>query len=366
MTKKSTTWRRAGVATAVAALVLLAACSGHKKDATQAAARVDGAEITVHQINYRLQRERLRPDQMDVASRKVLEQLIDEQLLVEKAEKIKLDDDPAAQLAIVAARREVLARAYVEQAAQSVPSPTDQALHSYYDANPELFGQRRIYTLQEYLARVPVDKVPTLTELVADGKSPAAVEAWFKAQGVEFRAQQSTHPAEQIPLASLKKLAAIADGHGLIVASGEQVHVTYRASSTEAPVDFDKARQAIGQFLASDARRKATEGNLGALRSVAQVTYAAPYESLAASAASFSLKDVEAASQANPNATHVSLPTAAASGVTVSLPDSGSSGVRVSLPAGNASSVRVSLPATPASSVEVRLPAQQSTDPGKK
>ncbi len=352
MTNKDTTRRHATLtAAAVASVVLLAACTGHKKDATQSAARVDGTEITVHQINYRLQRERgLRPEQQDAASHKILEQLIDEQLIVEKAEKVKMDQEPGAEQALLAARREVLARAYVEQAAQMVPSPTDAAMHSYYENNDALFAHRRIYTLQEYLARVPEDKIPALRALVDGGKSPADVEAWFKSQGVQFRGQESTQPAERIPLNSLKTLAGVQDGHGLVAAAGNQVHVTYVASSVQAPVAYDKAKPAIGQFLMVDARRKATEGNLGALRSVAKVTYAAPYEALAASASTFSLQDVEAASQAAP-----------ASGTRVELPVNASSGVQISLPAVTENSgVRVSLPSEPASRVEVRLPPQTS------
>ena len=89
MTNKNTTMRRAALtATALSSALLLAACTGHKKDATQSVARVDGTEITVHQLKYQLQREHVRPDQEEAASRKVLDQLIDEQLLVEKAEEI--------------------------------------------------------------------------------------------------------------------------------------------------------------------------------------------------------------------------------------------------------------------------------------
>ena len=55
MTNNETTMRSTAMtATAVCAALLLAACTGHKKDATQSAARVDGTEITVHQINYKL------------------------------------------------------------------------------------------------------------------------------------------------------------------------------------------------------------------------------------------------------------------------------------------------------------------------
>lgn len=369
MTNRDTTMRHATLtAVALAATLLLAACTGHKKDATQAAARVDGAEITVHQINYRLQRERgLRPEQQDAASHKILEQLIDEQLIVEKAEKVKMDKEPAAQQAMDAARREVLARAYVEQAAQTVPVPNEAAIHTYYDSNDALFSHRRVYTLQEYLAKVPEDKIPALRALVDGGKSPADVEAWFKAQGVQFRAQETTQPAERIPLNSLKTLATVADGRGLVVAAGNQVHVTYVASSVQAPVEFDKAKPAIGQYLMIDSRRKVTEANMSALRTSAKIEYSAPYQALAASGPALgTTRDIDAAAQLQaPSGTHVTLPvTSASSSVQVSLPATTGSSVQVSLP--QTQGVRVSLPATPASSVEVRLPPQTTPDTSKK
>ena len=355
-------------AVAVAAALSLAACTGHKKDATQTAARVDGAEITVHQINYRLQRERgVRPEQQDAVSRRILEQLIDEQLLVERAEKVKMDKELGAQQALDAARREVLARAYVEQAVQTVPSPNEIALHAYYDSNDALFAHRRIYTLQEYLAKVPENKIPALRALVDGGKPPADLEAWFKAQGVEFRAQETTQPAERIPLGALKALAAVQDGHGLVAAAGNQVHVTYVASSVQAPVDFDKARPAIGQFLMVDSRRKVTEANMAALHTASKIEYSAPYQALAASGPALATtRDIDAAAQLQaPSGTHVTLPAASAtSGVQVTLPAAPTPSVQVSLP--QTQGVRVSLPATPASSVEVRLPPQTTSDTSKK
>ena len=367
MTNKNTTMRHAALTTtAVACALLLAACTGHKKDATQSVARVDGTEITVHQLKYQMQREHVRPDQEEAASHKVLDQLIDEQLLVEKAEKVKMDLEPGAQQSLDAARREMLSRAYIEQAAQTVPLPTDAAIHAYFDANDALFAHRRVYTLREYLSRVPEDKVPALRALVEGGKSPADVEAWFKAQGAQFREQETTQPAERIPLASLKTLAAVQDGHGLVASAGGQVHVTYVTASTDAPVTFDKARPAIAQFLLVESRRKVTESNMAALRTAAKIEYAPQYAALAASGPALTTRDIEAASQLQaPSGTHVTLPAAdAASGVQVTLPTATTSSVQVTLP--QTQGVRVSLPTTPASSVEVHVPPQTTPDASKK
>jgi EpsD family peptidyl-prolyl cis-trans isomerase len=370
MTDSARGWRRTALsASALALLAALAACGAKKHEATQAAARVDGAEITVHQINYRLQRERgLKPEQMDGASRKVLEQLIDEQLIVAKAEKEKVDKDPGAEQAIAAARREILARAYIEQSAQGVQAPAEDAVHRYYDDNDALFSKRRVYTMQEFLAQMPREKMPAVQAMVEAGRPVSDIEAWFKARNVPFRGQQGVHAAEQIPLGSLKALAAIPDGRGLFEASPTQVHVTYILASTIKPVSFDQAKAAISQFLLTDARRKATESNIAALRGAAKFEYRAPYESLGASGATFGLKDVKADPVADvASGTRVSLPqSGAASGVQISLPNAPSEGVRVELPAAAATSgVRVSLP-TAASGVEVRLPDQIGADGAKK
>jgi hypothetical protein len=277
-----------------------------------------------------------------------------------------MDQEPGARQALDAARREVLARAFVEQGVQTVAAPTEAMMHAYFDANDALFAHRRIYSLHEYLAKVPEDKVPALRALVEGGKPASDVEAWFQANGAPFREQQSTHPAEQIPLASLKALAAVPDGGGLVASAGNQVHVTYVSSSTQAPVTFDDVRQKIGQFLSVEGRRKVTESNLAALKSSAKIEYSAPYQALAASGPALATtKDIDAAAQiATTSGTHVTLPAANASGVQVTLPTTTTSSVQVSLP--QTQGVRVSLPATPASSVEVRLPPQTQPDAPKK
>ena len=372
MTNKNTTMRHTALtATVVSSALLLAACTGHKKDATQSAARVDGTEITVHQINYRLQRERgLRPEQQEEAEPQGA-RAADRRAADRREGREGQDGQGAGRAAGAATPR--AARCWRaptwSRRRRACRRPPTRRCTPYFDDNDALFAHRRVYTLQEYLAKVPEDKIPALRALVEGGKPPADVEAWFKAQGAPFRGQQSTHPAEQIPLNSLKALAAVQDGHGLVASAGNQVHVTY-ITSQHAGAGHVRQGQAGDRRSSStvEARRKVTEANLAALKTSGKIEYSAAVRGaggLGPGAGHDQGHRRRPADPRPPSGAHVTLPAAnTSSGVQVTLPTTTTSSVQVTLP--QTQGVHVSLPTTPASSVEVRLPAQAAPDAPKK
>src|SRR5689334_6942520 len=96
--------------------MLLCACDAveTKKSLTQVAAKVNGEEISIHQINAVLSRVQgaasATPNQM---RREVLDKLIDQQVLYAQAAEKKFDRDPKVMILIDAAKREIVARAYM-------------------------------------------------------------------------------------------------------------------------------------------------------------------------------------------------------------------------------------------------------------
>src|SRR6185295_5582819 len=80
------------------------------KIATQVAARVNGDEITVHQVNDVLARNpNIAPEFANQAKSEILDRLIDQQLTKQKAIENKLDRSPKVMRAIEAAKSEILA-----------------------------------------------------------------------------------------------------------------------------------------------------------------------------------------------------------------------------------------------------------------
>jgi EpsD family peptidyl-prolyl cis-trans isomerase len=203
----------------VATSLVVAGCSKSKSEgkASQAAARVNGDEITVHQINQVLERQQgLKPEQAEAASRQVLEGLIDQQLAVAKAEEQKLDRDPQVVQLLDATRRNILARTYLEKAAAAgagTPSPED--VRKYYDTKPALFSQRKVYALQEFTVPSTPDQAKALIEKLKATKSPAEFVEIIKASGLKFNANQVTQAAEGLPLSILDQLSKVGDGEAL-------------------------------------------------------------------------------------------------------------------------------------------------------
>lgn len=264
------------VAAAAAAAALALAGCGSKKDkaASQTAAKVDKQEITVHQINYVLQQQRgLRPEQADAASRQILERLIDQQLALEKADGLKLDRDPRVVQQLEAARRDILARAYAEKVGEGAAKPSAEEIKKYYDDNPALFSQRRIYTLQELAVEARPEQYQMLRDRLGASKNINEFIEFLKAGGLRFAGNQAVRPAEQLPLNALKALAQLKDGQAIVNTTPNGLQVLVLAGSTTQPVSEEQARPAIEAFLLNERRARLLQDDLKALRAAARIEY---------------------------------------------------------------------------------------------
>ncbi|WP_119155435.1 EpsD family peptidyl-prolyl cis-trans isomerase [Caldimonas tepidiphila] len=286
--------RRAGGAAArlvsacslLAAAALLAACGEGDKPASQVAAKVNDEEISVHQINYVMQRQPgLKPEQAEVRSREILERLIDQELAVQKAQELKLDRDPRAVQAIEAARREILSRLYFERASEGSGKPSPEEVRRYYESKPALFAQRRIYNLQEVAVDVPADGVPALRERLEKAPSFDAFVAQLKAENVRHTVNQVSRAAEQLPMELLESIHGMKPGQAMLVPlPGGGAQAVMLAGFRDSPVGEAQARPAIEQFLANDRRRQVVEQDLKAMREQASIEYVGKFAQAGATA----------------------------------------------------------------------------------
>lgn len=279
--------RAASVAT-VAATLLLAGCGDGKKEkaASQTAAKVNKEEITVHQINFVLQQQRgLRPEQADAAGQQVLERLIDQELALQKADELKVDRDSRVVQQLEAARREIVARAYMDRVGEAAAKATPEEVRKYFDDKPALFKERRIYNIQEIAIEAKPEQMAELRSKLDGAQGVAQFVDFLKANNYKFSGNQAVRAAEQLPLASLDAFAAMKDGQAVLNTAPNGAQVIVLAGSRLEPVTLEQATPAIEQFLLNERKRKLVEDDLKALRAAAKIEYVGKFAEGAASAA---------------------------------------------------------------------------------
>jgi EpsD family peptidyl-prolyl cis-trans isomerase len=272
--------KRACLPGAALCLVLLWVSGCTSKDApkpsTQVAAKVGSEEISLHQINAALQQSNSRgatPEQVQVLSRSTLEGLIDQQVAVDQAIESKLNRDPDVLAQIEAARKGVLANAYVKQFVSTLPKPDAQAAKTYYAEHPALFSERRIYTLQEIVVPRSPQVLEQLTGMAAANRPVEDAVAWLKAQQISVNPANVSRAAEQIPLDLLPRMHALKDGQDLVFSTATTVTLLRLVSARTEPVSEALALPRITQYLGTQHTVDAITAHIKQLRSKTSVVY---------------------------------------------------------------------------------------------
>lgn len=264
------------IATALA--LGLAGCgkSDDKKVATQVAAKVGSEEISVHQINQVLSRANTAgasPEAAKAMGREVLEKLIDQQLAVDQATEAKLQRSPEVVSQIESARREILARAYLQQLASTLPKPTPEEVKKYFVEHPQLFSERRVFNVQEIVVPANAGVTEQLRGFASGSKPIEEVAAFLKSKDIKFGGGSAQRPAEQIPLELLAKIHGLKDGQSTVIETPQAVTLLRVASSQQAPVPEAAALPRIEQFLSNQRAGVAVAAKLKELRAATTITY---------------------------------------------------------------------------------------------
>ena len=243
-------------------------------------AKVNGSEIHEAQVGAVLARlGNIPAEKVKDAGKQVLDKLIDEELVLQQAKEKKLDADPKVAKALEEARKEVLVRAYLEQATAGVAKPTDFEIKDFYDKNPALFKERKIYNLRELQLAAKPDLAPKLQEVVAKAKSMEEIAKWLKEQNQPFNATAAAKPAEQLPQDLLPRFATLKDGQMVLINTGAVLLVEQLLGSRAQPVDEATAKPVIDRVLTSQKRNEAAAKDVKLQRDKAKIEYLGDYAS---------------------------------------------------------------------------------------
>ncbi|MGY6214875.1 EpsD family peptidyl-prolyl cis-trans isomerase [Methylolobus aquaticus] len=279
------TRKGAALAAAVCCLTMVFAgigCKPKPNAGGQVAAQVNGREVTVHELNQRLANVELpAPELASKVKQEILDELIDRELLMQRAVDMKLDRDPQVMRAIEQARANILAEAVLERRAAGRPEPTAEQVQAFQLSHPELFAKRRVYELGQFT--VVRDSLPQ--ELLAQlegARSEREIEQALKAAKVDYALVAVSRGAEQLPMDLAGKLLPMAKGDIAIFRDGPEAQLIFIRDFREEPLDSEQARVNIKEYLLNLERRTALTALVKELREKAEIRYVGEFERAAA------------------------------------------------------------------------------------
>jgi EpsD family peptidyl-prolyl cis-trans isomerase len=312
--------------------LVLAACGGETKkaDTSQVVATVNDAEISIHQVNQILRRQPgLKPEQMDEASRDIVQRLVEQEVAVQRALSLKLDQDPQVMQELGAARREVLARAYAQRLADSATRPATEDVRKYYESNPGLFAQRRIYLLQDLQVQGDAAQIDRLREKVKTAKSLREISDHLRNDKLAVKTAQLTEGPETMPQPLAQRLVQLKDGQAVMMPSPGGARIVVIAGSRPAPIALEQATPYIAQVLEGERRRKAVEDGVVAMRNESKIQLVGRFaQGASAPAAGMTPAANDGATTAAPMPDAAASVPGSASGVEPSTMSRGLSGLR--------------------------------------
>jgi EpsD family peptidyl-prolyl cis-trans isomerase len=226
--------------------------------APQLAARVNAEAITVQELEAARRRG------------ETLERLIDQRLARQQALERGLDRAPQIVQAMEAAKREILARAWRQLLIEAQPRPSREEIAAYYAAHPELFAERRVYSVEQVALARGAELAPALAERAKNGESLEALARWLESLEARFTIHRFTRAADELPLELLARLQAMRDGEVHLIET-DGVVVMRLAAARLAPLDAAAAAPLIEKFLAARRAGEALAAELKRLRAQARI-----------------------------------------------------------------------------------------------
>lgn len=247
-------------------------CGSNDKQASQTLVRVNGRDITVLQLNNELQRNNVQAGKRDIASRELLESLIDRQLLVDAAVLNKVDRSPEVMQDIERAKSRIIAQAFMYSITSRVAKPTKAEIDNYFQKHQELFSKRKEFVLTQLI--IPNKNFSDkLSSIINSAKTLEEVEKWMGMHGVLFIRRQEVRSSTDLTPEVVAKLQELHKGQLFIFREGDNRVLNTRVAVEDSPFTEINAAPLIEQFLANEKRKDAAAAEIAKLRARARIEY---------------------------------------------------------------------------------------------
>lgn len=270
--------------------IILGACGGDDSEAMdaeeevapiaegQVVARVNGEEVTIHQLNSEMARLRLPADADRAAvSRRVLRSLVERTLYAQKAVESQLDRQPAVLQELNRNRSAALARAFLSSRMFERTPVARREAERYVLDNPNSFSNRRHFVFDNIVAQTLDVPASEHDALEAIGNLDD-IEERLSAEGKDFQRRPRTSYSEQLPAQMLGQLEGLEDsGRVFFMVFGVETYISVVTSSRPAPLSGEDAINVATRTLSQRAGQTFLNETREELLAAASIEYLGDY-----------------------------------------------------------------------------------------
>ncbi|MCK0507736.1 EpsD family peptidyl-prolyl cis-trans isomerase [Aromatoleum anaerobium] len=257
------------MAVAAVLAIVLAACSPAPPE--DVAARVNGTVISAAELDLTLQHLGV-PQHDNEVRRRQLEKLVIEELLAQQFLRSTPGSARVDESAVSAARREILARRYIMDLVNGIPPPQDGEIEAFYQANPAMFAQRRIFALREFEISAPASRETELRQHLRAAHSLAEFADWLRREELPFVITEAERGAEELPPEVAAQLATLKEGEVALLPAPTGLRVIEIVRASASALDENAARPLIERRLWTEKRVAAVDAEVRRLSRMAAIS----------------------------------------------------------------------------------------------
>lgn len=280
---------RKGAACALLACVALAACdNGAKVPSGQVVANVKGEEVTRTQLKSEVEQSQARPTNAD--GRKQLEQMVLQSIVARKvvaeaARKEGVAKTPEFAMLRDRAEETLLVQAYQQKLLKAVPPVSREDVTRFMNENPDVFGQRKIFVVDQIRVARPAD--PALLAKFQPLNTMEEVVSLLTAEKLQYQRGTDTLDAVGTQPEIIRQIARLPANEVFVVPTPAGILINQVRETRVVPFSGEPAERYARQVLGNQRQQEVVTRQFDSLMREAkkEVAYAEGYEPAAATKA---------------------------------------------------------------------------------
>lgn len=266
--------KRAMLAALMASALVVSGCG--KKATGQTVAVVNGEEISQGELNAELQAANVpaSADRKQVTAQ-LLQRIVDRKLLAQAAVKDGIDKTPEYISRQRRMNEELLIGMLSQRRSNTVRLPAAADVNQFIAANPAMFANRSILSLNQISFDPPADG--SVATQLKDAHSLDAVAEILTSRHIAFARGTAKLDTASVPPQAQKQIDSLPAGEPFIVPSNGKIVISVITGREPAPVAADQAPKIAAEMMRRQQLGDTMQKTLAQLHQSAKIEYQAGY-----------------------------------------------------------------------------------------